>query len=155
MKTTERFDNAVRKLYTAFHEGTLDAMDCEHCAVGNLCDNRRDWFSLNGLPIGDTQRIPDTFRQNTGYSNQELVVIEHLFIYGTKPAPGCKFYNTISNPEVESGLRAKQEQRELQFQGLCAVVEYLAELDGIPNPFDLSELFGYDKAKAEKQLELI
>jgi len=36
MKTTERFEKAVSKLYNAFHENRLDASDCEHCAVGNI-----------------------------------------------------------------------------------------------------------------------
>lgn len=39
MKTTKRFDNAVTKLYNAFHNGELNAMDCTMCAVGNMCDN--------------------------------------------------------------------------------------------------------------------
>lgn len=36
---SERFTNAVTKLYNAFHKGTLNAWDCKACAVGNICDN--------------------------------------------------------------------------------------------------------------------
>ena len=69
MKTTKRFEDAVTKLYTAFHEGKLDAFDCSACAVGNMLDNEGSWgnyigtFHFCSCPRYDTChcfRIPDT-----------------------------------------------------------------------------------------------
>ena len=37
-----RLENAITKLYNAFHNGELNSLDCRHCAVGNLCDNSGD-----------------------------------------------------------------------------------------------------------------
>lgn len=147
---TERFDKSVTKLYTAFHNGTLDAMDCKHCAVGNLCDNNSHW--AGGHQLGEEDRITD-FDNKTGYSKKELANIEMMFLFGSLNE--CKSMNTISNLSVKHGLKTKQEQKERQFLGLCSVIEYLAELDGIPNPFDFSKLFSGDKEVAEKELTLI
>jgi hypothetical protein len=53
MKTTERFENAVMKLYNAFHRNELNANNCQMCAVGNICDNNYQWDSL-GVFASDT-----------------------------------------------------------------------------------------------------
>jgi hypothetical protein len=44
--TTTRFDLAVKKLYKAFHNNTLNPDDCKHCAVGNILDCSDSWKNL-------------------------------------------------------------------------------------------------------------
>lgn len=156
MKTTKRFDRAVKKLYTAYHNDELDAMDCKHCAVGNLCDNNDNWY-VTSL-IGDENRVDPRFAEMTGYSSKELAEVEYRFIYfvpNDGSSIGFNRHNDISNKDVIYGYASKEFQKELQFIGLCAVIEYLAELDGIPNPFNLDNLFSNDKKIAEKELQLI
>lgn len=128
MKTTKRFDNAVTKLYTAFHNGTLNALKCEACAVGNLCDNDGGWFNIG--EEFNHRKIPFRYTLKTGYSVEELNTIESLFMFGTKNihTDVSKFYSS-------------DNKKETQFKGLCAVVEYLCELDNIPNVMDYTKLF--------------
>jgi len=125
MKTTKRFENALMKLYNAFHENRLNAMDCQACAVGNICNNSSIWrnyasFNTCDFTIEISKRdLPPSIR-SFGYSKLEIANIEKIFI------ESCNF---------ESGTK------EQQFKGLCEVVEYLAELDNIPNPMDYTKLF--------------
>jgi hypothetical protein len=154
MKTTKRFEDAVTKLYTAFHNGELDAMDCKHCAVGNMCDNSSEWANGVGnmTSFGESHRILNSFINKTGYSNQELIKIEHIFLYGGEKH---LFRNTISNGDVRHGNKTKQEQLDLQFKGLCAVIEYLCELDNIPNVLDFKGLFETEDNKPVNQLQFV
>lgn len=143
MKTTERFEKAVSKLYTAFHKGELDAMDCSACAVGNIVGHS-DWdgWAFNRIGarfIGLEEPKVFSFRYPTDsdYTSEELKIIEYVFL-----------------KEWDNAKSANGKDKEIQFKGLCAVVEYLCELDNIPNVMDYSSLFEYDKEtnKAAKQL---
>jgi hypothetical protein len=127
MKTTKRFEEAITKLYKAFHDGTLELYDCLNCAVGNICNNTGEWYDIlrsskkgynmynNPLTKYDICNMPNEILK-FGYSSFELATIENIF------ANNCNCGND-------------------NFKGLCAVVEYLAELDNIPNPMDYSKLF--------------
>jgi len=136
MKTTKRFENAVTKLYNAFHDGTLDSFDCSHCAVGNMCDNTDDWATARVSFDSEWD-----YRKNsaimaaskTGYSLFELSKVEKIFV-----------------EIVPFHLR---ENKETQFKGLCAVVEYLCELDNIPNIMDYTSLFETENNKPIKELQ--
>lgn len=140
MKTTKRFDNAIKKLYTAFHEGTLDAMDCEHCAVGNIVGHG-DWHMhfCNGIEIGNKPRkiycglylAP----KSKDYNKKELERLEFVFL--------CEWAKAESNNGFD---------KDIQFKGLCAVVKYLAELDNIPNPMDYTKLFEIENNKPKYEL---
>jgi hypothetical protein len=146
MKTTERFEKAVSKLYNAFHQNRLNAYNCSACAVGNICGGNewvetevmysRDLVSLEGIKnFVDTPNI-----LNTNYSALELAQVENLFMFGSRLEYGCKDIFTSS------------DKKERQFQGLCSVVEYLSELDNIPNPMDYSKLFETENESAKYQL---
>jgi hypothetical protein len=136
MKTTKRFENAVMKLYKAFHENRLNATDCTACAVGNICDNSDDWKNNFGhalcldynngliLKLEEYPKTKTAYFKN-GYNQDELHNVEKVFL------------NYWLNKPHSSG----KTDKDLQFKGLCAVVEYLAELDNIPNPMDYSRLF--------------
>lgn len=142
MKTTERFERAVSKLYNAFHENRLNAMDCKACAVGNICDNSDEWahygiFYVNGWGEIESHKNCEVLRkstktiQKTGYSPLELQQVEKIFL---------------------NSLREDLEVKQQQYNGLCAVVEYLAQLDNIPNPMDYSKLFETDNNEPKYQL---
>ncbi|MES2240454.1 MAG: Na(+)-translocating NADH-quinone reductase subunit F [Bacteroidota bacterium] len=143
MKTTKRFDEAVSKLYTAFHEGTLNAMDCKACAVGNMCDNTREWAYNN-------------FKTNTGYSALELKNIEGIFMNGAKP--NYTGYFDFDDAFVGIGAHGwsaefvNSKNKDLVFFALCKVIEYLCELDNIPNVMDYAKLFETENEQPKYQL---
>lgn len=143
MKTTKRFDNAVAKLYNAFHENRLDALDCTMCAVGNICDGSMNWecdprFARNTIfktwsQYYSEEEIEDgkLVIAKSGYSTDELVKVELIFLDACKKTNGNK---------------------DQQFKGLCAVVEYLCELDNITNVMDYTKLFETENDKPKYQL---
>lgn len=144
MKTTERFEKAVMKLYNAFHSNELNAMHCDACAVGNICNNSSNWDDLGIFASsthweGDYQDyvtqeeklIAKEVIKETGYSEQELVQVEILFLNA------CEY---------------KKGTKDQQFKGLCVVVEYLAELDNIPNPMDYTKLFETENEQPKYEL---
>jgi hypothetical protein len=135
MKTTKRFENAVMKLYNAFHKNELDAMDCTACAVGIVLGHGK-WYCGSGidyLELGSDK--PRDFylhgNNNSNYSKEELALIEMKFILGVGYV----------------GYFIDRKNKDAQFKGLCAVVEYLAELDDIPNPMDYTKLFESENDK--------
>lgn len=135
MKHSERFTNAVTKLYNAFHNGTLNAYDCQKCAIGSLCDGSDLWNRIrtSWLSQFDPSKYKGEVKElidSTGYSPQEILRIEKRFV--------SQF----------DGLRTA-DNKEYQFKGLCAVVEYLCELEGIPNVMDYTKLFESNSNKLE------
>jgi hypothetical protein len=131
MKTTKRFDRTISKLYPAFHNGTLDAMDCKKCAVGNMCNGDSSW-KHNG------------FITDTGYSPIELMWVEMIFMFGRIPE-NCHPDKIISGHEKwrpdDWDASEITNNKDIQFKALCAVIEYLCELDNIPNVMDYTCLF--------------
>lgn len=151
MKTTERFENAVTKLYKAFHENKLDAMSCSACAVGNICDNQREWIDVRAT--GVLGQLEDGYTTSTkalgliyktGYSPNEIVTIEAIFLN-----------NTLGYPKDGYTYGFGEQTKENQFKGLCAVVEYLCELDGIPNVMDYSKLFETENDQPVHELKTV
>lgn len=131
---TKRFENAVMKLYDAFHKGELKYSSCEKCAVGNIVGHSRWFFSSPSLIWGGIIRPHNKmhmWNNNSGYSISELAKVEHIFI--------------MAFEEVRDS-----SHKESQFKGLCAVVEYLCELDNIPNVMDYKWLFESEENKPEK-----
>ena len=47
METSKRLEEAIIKLYKAFHKNTLDPENCAACAVGNILDNHDSWKHLS------------------------------------------------------------------------------------------------------------
>ena len=140
MKTTKRFDKAVTKLYTAFHEGTLNAFRCQACAVGNIVGHG-NWFGFSGCGLEDGKFNKNTsnhfeYPNDSYYSPKELREIEYLFLNAWNG--DCKL----------NGY-----DKERQFKGLSAVVEYLCELDRIPNVMDYTCLFEVEDNKPKYELQ--
>lgn len=75
--------------------------------------------------------MPNSVTKKSGYSVKELAKIEMVFL------------NKI----------LKDETKESQFKGLCAVVEYLCELEGIPNVMDYTCLFQTENNEPKYKLE--
>lgn len=132
MKTTKRLNEALNKLYTAFHNGTLNAECCKHCAVGNICNNTDSWKHLSDSPgslklnyIGQVHQ--SLGRKFHGYTPLELLNIEAEFLNG------CGYILPLNhkNPKPKDPT-----SKETLFDGLCAAVEYLCFLDGIHNVMD-------------------
>jgi hypothetical protein len=138
MKTTKRFEESATKLYSAFNEGTLNAMDCTFCAVGNLCNNETYWSKFHDEATGK-DNIPDEVKVKkvTGYNMDEINNIESLFMYGTIA-------------ETTRLWHPQDMTKENQFDGLMAVLNYLAELDSIQS---IEEQ--YDKFKTVIERERI
>ena len=136
MKTTKRFDNAVTKLYNAFHNGELNAFDCSKCAVGNICDNESNWqYVIINFKEYDLKyykgKVKSTI-DKTGYTCMELGMIEDVFL------------------EEHRYFIGRKNQ---QFKGLEAVVKYLCELDGIDNVMDYTKVFDYNEKGAVNELK--
>lgn len=132
MKLPIRLENAITKLYTTFHNNKLNSCNCSACAVGTMLDSYSGWSKLIVTDVDSVLKLirRRTINQNifdpniykSGYSVSELAEVE------------LRFLNNAF-------IGQKGETKETQFKGLCAVVEYLCELDNIPNVMDYTKLF--------------
>ena len=87
MKTTKRLDAALNKLYTAFHNSTLNPECCKNCAVGNICNNTDSWKNLSNnhgsLQLNYVGMVHQNLgRRFFGYTPLELLGIEKEFLKG-------------------------------------------------------------------------
>lgn len=143
MKTTQRLDNALSKLYKAFHNGTLHPECCKQCAVGNILNNTDSWKHLTDLHGSVVLNYVGMVNQNfgrrfNGYTPFELLQIEAEFLKGcgyTLPLDrNCK---KPQNPT----------DKEILFNGLCKTVAFLCQLDGVENIMDYPRLFQFNQGK--------
>ena len=143
MKTTKRFEESATKLYSAFNEGTLNAFDCEHCGVGSLVEKGQDWTmhcvysgELSSLKAHKTTESLYIAPIHKDYSEEELFNVEEVFLREWV--------------KVDKLNSAHARDKEIQFNGLMAVLNYLAELDSIQS---IEEQ--YDKFKTVIERERI
>ena len=141
MITTTRFDQAVQKLYSAFHNDQLHPECAMQCAVGNICDNKDSWKHLSDhhglLQLNYVGRVHERIgRKFNGYSPSELLKIEAAFL------SGCGYelplHHSRRKPEAPT-------DKDRLFDGLCEAVKMLCALDGRKNMMDFSDLFNYNK----------
>ena len=139
MKTSERLEMAIVKLYKAFHNNTLNPEDCSACAVGNILDNCDGWKYLSdehgSLKLNYIGTVHQRLgRRFNGYSPLEILQVEKIFLEtcGFK-TPLCHY-----NPRPQNF-----KNKEILFNALSAVVAYLCSLDKITNVMDYSKLFEY------------
>lgn len=144
METTKRFESAVTKLYKAFHDGNLSAFNCAKCAVGSMCNGEWEWANVREITTGcNLIHTPNNNEYNlaisiiskTGYSPLEIIQIEEVFL---------KHFDHGNGFDKES-----------QFKGLCAVIEYLCELDNIPNIMGYTSLFETENDAPKLTLEAV
>lgn len=141
MITTMRFEQAIHKLYTAFHNDRLHPECARQCAVGNICDNRDSWKHLSdqhgSLRLNYVGQVHERIgRKFNGYTPSELLRIEAAFL------SGCGYqlplHHTHLKPESPT-------DKDRLFDGLCNAVKVLCELDNRKNVMDTSKLFDYSK----------
>ncbi len=150
MVTSERFNNAIDKLYNAFHNGTLNPECCNHCAVGNICDNTDAWKNLTeahgSLRLNYVGMVNESFGKTIhGYRPSELLQIEAVFL------DGCGYTLPFTS---KSQRPLKPTSKDVLFSGLCAVVAFLCQLEGIPDIMDLEGLFDFQPA-AQSEVSVI
>lgn len=143
METTKRLDNALRKLYNAFHKGSLHPECCKQCAVGNILDNTDTWKHLTDLHGSVVLNYVGMVNQNfgrrfNGYTPLELLQIEAEFL------KGCG-YTLPLDRNCKKPINTTD--KETLFQGLSKAVEFLCKLDGIENVMDYSKSFEIDKTR--------
>ena len=148
MSTSPRLDNALKKLYKAFHENTLHPECCKQCAVGNILDNTDSWkyFSDNhgSLVLNYVGLVNQNFgKRFGGYTPLELLKIESEFL------KGCGY----TLPLNRNGKKPQNPtDKETLFKGLCKTIEFLCQLDGVENVMDYSKLL---EQKSKRQFNYI
>lgn len=136
---SKRFDEALKKLYKAFHNNTLNPEDCKQCAVGNILDNNDSWKHMTNVHGSTKLNYVGLVHQNlgrrfNGYLPIELLKIEASFLEGC----GYRLGKTYCHkPDY-------YKNKDILFNGLNAVVATLCELDGVKNVLDCSFLFDYE-----------
>ena len=150
MNTTNRFDKAVKKLYLAFHNGYLNPDCCKQCAVGNILDNKDFWKHLSddhgSLKLNYTGRFHQNLgRRFNGYLPLELMKIELAFLKGC--GYELPFHHKHRRPENPT-------DKDILFNGLCAVVNVLCDLDGINNLMDYGKLFDFERNNKSIPVEI-
>ncbi len=137
MKTTPRFESAIKKLYKAFHDNTLNPECCKQCAVGNILDNTDSWKHLSdfhgSLELNYVGKVHQTLgRKFNGYSPLELLKIEATFL------KACGFQIPLNHQnEKPQNLSGK----DILFNGLSDTIALLCKLDDIPDVMDYQRLF--------------
>lgn len=147
MSNSFRFNNAVNKLYNAFHKKTLNPEDCKQCAVGNILDQKDFWQHLTDKHGTTKLNYLGLLHQNlgrkfNGYSPIELLHIESAFL------KGCGYHFTNRNRLYKPD---RINDNNL-FSGLCEVVSELCRLDGVANVMDCSMLFAFETTKSNFEL---
>jgi len=148
MKTSLRLEQAIIKLYRAFHSGELHPECCKNCAVGTICDHTDTWSYLSEmhgtLKLSYIGTLNENFgRKIHGYSPRELLQIELVFL------KACGY----SLPLVRGSKRPENPtDKALLFKGLSATVKFLCKLDHIPNVMDYSTLFEFKKDHPKYEL---
>ncbi|HCY80699.1 MAG TPA: Na(+)-translocating NADH-quinone reductase subunit F [Xanthomarina gelatinilytica] len=151
MKTTKRLDLAIQKLYTAFHNNTLNPECCQQCAVGNILDHTDTWKHLSDNHGSTTLNYVGMVNQNfgktfNGYSPLELLHIEAQFL----KACGYQLPLHHNNKKPKNPT-----DKEVLFLGLSAVVQFLCKLDNMPDVMDCNQLFQFQpQIKTSKALML-
>lgn len=151
MNTPKRLEQALIKLYNAFHNNELNPECCSACAVGNILDNYDSWKHLSNdhgsLELSYVGNVHQKLgRKFNGYSPIELLHIERTFL----EACGFKVPLCHYNPKPENPTN-----KELLFNGLCAVVGYLCKLEGIANVMDYSKIFEFENETPTYSFDVI
>ncbi|MGC6430104.1 MAG: Na(+)-translocating NADH-quinone reductase subunit F [Jejuia sp.] len=148
MDKSSRLDSAIKKLYVAFHNETLNPECCQQCAVGNILDNTDSWKHLSdghgSLVLNYVGKVHQTLgRKFNGYTPLELLKIEHTFL----KACGFKVPLHYKNSKPENPM-----DKDILFDGLSAVIALLCELDGVKNVMDYTKLFEVENEKPKYSL---
>lgn len=155
-------------------------MDCSACAAGNICANDPSWsiFRRNlGLPRFAVDMFPEyTYSDvsgrkitphmvinnvfnTTGYSIDEIIMVEKVFlnamgIYSLQRSDISEAYDKmLENAQLLGDEQSREALDNINFQGLCAVTEYLCKLDNVPNVLDYTNVFKRENNEAKYKFE--
>lgn len=148
MKTSIRLDQAIRKLYNAFHNNELHPECCKQCAVGNILDKTDSWKHLSNhhgsLQLNYAGRVHQNLgRTFNGYTPLELLKIEHIFL------SSCGFQLPLHHKNEKP---QNLDNKDVLFEGLCSVIAFLCKLDHINNMMDYTKLFEFENDKPKYEL---
>lgn len=139
MYIPERLEQAITKLYNAFHQNTLHPECCKSCAVGNILDQTEAWKHLSdshgSVVLNYIGKVHQGLgRKFNGYTPQELLQIESVFL------KACGY----SLPLTHKGVKpSSPTDKDLLFKGLSETVSFLCTLDEVTNVMDYSRLFEF------------
>ncbi|WP_047419249.1 hypothetical protein [Cellulophaga sp. Hel_I_12] len=151
MTLSPRLEMALGKLYHAFHNDHLHPEYCTKCAVGNICNNLEFWQNFTELH-GSTQLnyvgiVNQKFgKRFYGYTPLELLQIEAAFLQG------CGYTLPLNTTNKKP---KNPKDKTVLFNGLCAAVAFLCQLDGVTNVMDLHKLFQIENDQPKYQLQEI
>lgn len=151
MKTSIRFEQALQKLYKAFHENTLNPECCQQCAVGNILDQTDAWKHLSdhhgSLHLNYVGKIHESIgRKFNGYKPSELLQIEASFLKGCGYSIPLRFGG--SKPEAPTS-------KETLFDGLCTAIACMCKLDDIPDFMNYKQWFQKDHISEKTKKTLV
>ncbi|HZW63914.1 MAG TPA: Na(+)-translocating NADH-quinone reductase subunit F [Flavobacteriaceae bacterium] len=140
MNTSNRLENAVKKLYMAFTSGKLYPECCKQCAVGTILDGSDTWKHLSdnhgSLKLNYVGQVHQTLgRRFNGYTPLELLHIEQTFL----KACGYELPLHYLNPKPKD-----TPDKTRLFHGLCKTVNLLYRLD-----------YGSDRVTLKKVKQLL
>jgi len=146
MITNPRFENAIQKLYTAFHDNTLHPEYCHRCAVGNILGNTNSWQHLTehhgSLQLNYVGFVNQKFgKRFAGYTPLELLEIEATFL------KACGYELPLKPGSIRPN---DPKDKEVHFNGLCAVIDLLCDWDKIPNGMEYQTLFEASNKKDQR-----
>lgn len=149
MKTTSRFEAAVQKLYTAFHNNSLNPECCTQCAVGSILGGSDAWRHLSdhhgSFQLNYVGKVHEMMgRRFNGYLPSELLRIENAFL------KGCGYQLPLHHTHFKP---LNPKDKDLLFDGLCATLTVLCKLDSNPDTMDVSALFQYKTKQPEDFVE--
>jgi hypothetical protein len=149
MKTTIRIEEAIKKLYIAFHSDKLNPECYIQCAVGNILDNTDSWKHLSdnhgAIKLNYVGKVHQSLgRKFNGYTPLELLQIEATFL----KACGYKLPLHYKNEKPQNTTN-----KDVLFKGLCYVISFLCELDGVSNVMDYNKLFEFKNDKPRHEIE--
>ncbi|GAA4932286.1 hypothetical protein GCM10023314_00710 [Algibacter agarivorans] len=148
MKTPIRLEQALKKLYVAFHNNTLHPECCKQCAVGNILDNKDSWKHLSDLHGDLKLNYVGIVHQNlgrkfNGYTPLELLQIEATFL----KACGYKLPLHYKNNKPQNPTN-----KDSLFNGLSEVVKLLCNMDNVSNIMDYTKLFEFKNKKPSYEI---
>ncbi|WP_142785400.1 Na(+)-translocating NADH-quinone reductase subunit F [Changchengzhania lutea] len=148
MKTSIRLEQAIKKLYVAFHSNQLHPECCKQCAVGNILNNTDSWKHLSDhhgtIQLNYIGRVHQLMgRKFNGYSPLELLTIEAAFL------KGCGYTLPIHH---KNNKPKNPTDKDVLFNGLTNVITLLCELDGVKNIMDYTKLLEVEKDKPKYHL---
>lgn len=149
MRYTQRFENAIAKLYSAFTCGKLNPECCIQCAAGNIVDNKDYWKHFSdthgSLKLNYVGNVHEFLgRRINGYLPSEILKTEYIFLQA------CGYGLPFSARSIKPKLPHSQDTL---FNGLCAVITYLGALDGIENVMEVTGVF--EKVLENRKLMMV